>query len=67
MMVELSTRVKRSHVTSLEFANGVDGFVSANPNFPLVRQRVAAAVAGSLDPVSAKASGAVSIATECGS
>jgi anionic cell wall polymer biosynthesis LytR-Cps2A-Psr (LCP) family protein len=66
MMVELATRVKRTHVTSLQFANGVDGFVSANPNFPQMRQRVAAAVAGSLDPVSAQASTAVSITTQCG-
>ncbi len=58
--------MKRTHVTSLEFANGVDGFVSASPNFTLMRQRVAAAVAGSLDPVSAQASTAVGIATRCG-
>ena len=66
MMVELATRVKRTHVTSLQFVNGVDGFVSASPNFPVMRQRVAAAVAGSLDPASAQASTAVSIATQCG-
>ncbi len=66
MMVELSSRVKRTHVTSLQFANGVDGFVSASPNFPQMRQRVAAAVAGSMDPVSAQASSAVNIATQCG-
>jgi anionic cell wall polymer biosynthesis LytR-Cps2A-Psr (LCP) family protein len=66
MFVELSTRIKRTHVTTLQFTNGVDGFVSAKPDFPLMRQRVAAAVAGSLDPASAQTSKAVSIATQCG-
>jgi len=66
MFVELSTRMKRTHVTSLQFTNGVDGFVTANPDFALMRQRVATAVAGSLDPASAQASTAVSIATQCG-
>ena len=66
MLVELSTRMKRTHVTSLQFANGADGFVSASPNFPMMRQRVASAIAGSLDPASAQTSPAVPLGTQCG-
>lgn len=42
--VELSLRVKGGQVRSVVFKNAVQGFVSANPNFAMMRQRVATAI-----------------------
>lgn len=44
LMVDLSLRVKNGNVRSIVFKTGYDGFVSARPNFPLVRHRVAVAI-----------------------
>lgn len=44
-LVDLSMRVKKADsVRSVTFVNGEDGFISANPNFALMRARVKAAI-----------------------
>ncbi len=44
-LVDLSLRVKSAdNVRSVDFVNGEDGFVSANPDFALMRKRVKAAL-----------------------
>jgi LCP family protein required for cell wall assembly len=40
LMVDLSLRVKKGNVRSIVFKNGVDGFLSANPDFVDMRKRV---------------------------
>jgi anionic cell wall polymer biosynthesis LytR-Cps2A-Psr (LCP) family protein len=40
LMVDLSLRVKDGNVRSIVFKNGIDGFVSASPNFVDMRKRV---------------------------
>jgi polyisoprenyl-teichoic acid--peptidoglycan teichoic acid transferase len=45
LMVDLSLRVKDGNVRSIVFKHGVDGFLSPNPNFTLMRQRVKTALA----------------------
>jgi LCP family protein required for cell wall assembly len=44
LMVDLSLRVKDGNVRSVVFKTGVDGFVSAHPNFPQMRKRVEVAI-----------------------
>lgn len=44
LMVDLSLRVKDGNVRSIVFKNGVDGFVSFNPNFSQMRERVKVAL-----------------------
>ncbi len=57
MMVELALRVKNASITSMQFTNGMDGFISANPNFSAMRQQVAAAIAESVAVPSAQPTG----------
>ena len=45
LMVDLSLRVKDGNVRSIVFKHGVDGFLSPDPDFPRMRQRVKAALA----------------------
>ncbi|MGJ3508208.1 LCP family protein [Enemella sp. A6] len=49
-LVELATRVQGGNVRSIVFKNGVDGFVSANPDFELMRERVQQALGESKKP-----------------
>jgi polyisoprenyl-teichoic acid--peptidoglycan teichoic acid transferase len=44
IMVDLSLRVKDGNVRSIVFKHGVAGFLSPNPNFELMRQRVKTAL-----------------------
>ncbi len=44
LMVDLSLRVKKGNVRSIVFKHGVDGFLSPNPDFPQMRQRVKVAL-----------------------
>ena len=44
MMVDLSLRVKDGSVRSIVFKHGEDGFLSPNPDFDLMRQRVKVAL-----------------------
>ena len=44
LMVDLSLRVKDGNVRSIVFKNGVDGFISASPNFVEMRKRAKIAV-----------------------
>jgi LCP family protein required for cell wall assembly len=44
IMVDLSLRVKKGNVRSIVFKHGVAGFISPNPNFDLMRQRVKTAL-----------------------
>ncbi len=44
LFVDLSLRVKDGNVRSIVFKHGVDGFSSPDPDFPLMRQRVKAAL-----------------------
>ena len=39
-LVDLSLKVKQGNIRSIVFKNGVNGFVSANPDFSLMRSRV---------------------------
>lgn len=48
MMVELALRVKGASMQSMQFTDGENGFLSMNPNFPLMRAQVAQAVAASV-------------------
>jgi LCP family protein required for cell wall assembly len=43
-MVDLSLRVKKGNVRSIVFKNGVNGFLSTNPDFSLMRSRVKKAI-----------------------
>ena len=54
LMVDLSLRVKDGNVRSVVFKSGVAGFYSSDPNFPLMRKRVKAAISESKDPKSTK-------------
>ena len=54
LMVDLSLRVKDGNVRSVVFKSGVAGFHSSDPNFPLMRKRVKAAISESKDPKSTK-------------
>ncbi len=47
LMVDLSFRVKDGNVRSIVFKHGVDGFLSPDPDFALMRQRVKAALSES--------------------
>lgn len=67
MLTELAVRVRRGHITSLQFTPGANGFDAANPSFATMRQQVSAAVAGSVDATSAKTSPAVPIEQACAS
>ncbi|NLT30206.1 MAG: LytR family transcriptional regulator, partial [Propionibacterium sp.] len=49
-LVDLATRVQGGNVRSVVFKNGVDGFVSANPDFDLMRERVQQALGESKEP-----------------
>jgi len=42
--VELSMRVKNGQVRSVVFKHGVQGFISGNPDFAMMRERVAKAI-----------------------
>ena len=56
-MVDLSLRVKDGNVRSIVFKHGVDGFLSPNPNFSLMRKRVKAAISeAKKDPEKSKKS-----------
>ena len=44
LMVDLSLRVKNGNVRSIVFKHGVDGFLSPDPDFALMRKRVKAAL-----------------------
>ena len=44
LMVDLSLRAKDGNVRSIVFKHGVDGFSSPDPDFPLMRERVKAAL-----------------------
>ena len=44
LMVDLSFRVKDGNVRSIVFKHGVDGFLSPDPDFALMRKRVKAAL-----------------------
>ncbi len=44
LMVDLSMRVKKGNVRSIVFKHGVDGFLSPNPDFAQMRQRVKVAL-----------------------
>ena len=44
LMVDLSLRVKDGNVRSIVFKNGVNGFVSADPDFDQMRRRVKVAL-----------------------
>ena len=57
LMVDLSLRAKDGNVRSVVFKSGVDGFSSGNPNFPLMRKRVKAAISESKHPKATKKSG----------
>lgn len=46
-VADLALTVKNGTVSRLLFQNGVNGFISAHPNYDLVRQQVASAVAKS--------------------
>jgi LCP family protein required for cell wall assembly len=48
--IELCWRVKSANVSRVAFIYGVDGFYSANPDFDMMRQRVADAIAQSTLP-----------------
>ncbi len=48
-MVDLSLRAKKGNVRSIVFKNGVSGFLSANPDYPLMRSRVKKAIGESKD------------------
>ncbi|MFP5283889.1 MAG: LCP family protein [Actinomycetes bacterium] len=50
LMVDLSLRVKDGNVRSVVFKNGEAGFVSANPNFNRMRQRVKVALGEAQEP-----------------
>ena len=54
LMVDLSLRVKDGHVRSVVFKSGAAGFHSSDPNFPLMRKRVKAAISESKNPKAAK-------------
>jgi LCP family protein required for cell wall assembly len=58
LMVDLSLRVKDGNVRSVVFKSGIDGFISANPNYSLMRKRVKAAISESKHPKAMKKSGA---------
>ncbi len=59
LMVDLSLRVKDGNIRSIVFKTGVKGFVSANPDFDLVREQVKTAL-GETTEASAPSSGAPS-------
>jgi LCP family protein required for cell wall assembly len=54
LMVDLSLRVKDGNVRSVVFKSGVAGFYSSDPNFPLMRKRVKAAISESKKPKATK-------------
>ena len=58
VMVDLSLRVKDGNVRSIVFKHGVDGFLSPDPDFGLMRQRVKAALGETKNPKAKKKSGA---------
>jgi LCP family protein required for cell wall assembly len=62
LLVDLSWRVKSGHVRSLVFRHGVAGFLSPDPNFPLMRQRVKAALGETKSSGSGGANGSSSSA-----
>mgnify|MGYP000905750932 CR=1 FL=1 len=50
MMIDLGVRMRNGQHQSMQFTNGVNGFVSANPNYATVRAQVAEAIAQSTAP-----------------
>ncbi len=63
LLTDLALKVKSGHMTRLMFINGEHGFVSANPNFTLMRQQVQSAITASNSTTAKPTANATSTAT----